>query len=43
MRRWELDPSALTIRALEACGLAWDVQRVTPERQQRKALDAPVA
>jgi stearoyl-CoA desaturase (Delta-9 desaturase) len=42
MRRWELDPSALTIRALEACGLAWDVQRMTRERQQRKALDAPV-
>jgi stearoyl-CoA desaturase (delta-9 desaturase) len=38
MRRWELDPSALTIRGLEACGLAWDVQRVSPERQRHKAL-----
>jgi stearoyl-CoA desaturase (delta-9 desaturase) len=43
MRRWELDPSALTIRALEACGLAWDVQRVSPERQRRKAVDVPLA
>jgi hypothetical protein len=25
MRAWEVDPSALVIRALEATGLAWDV------------------
>jgi stearoyl-CoA desaturase (delta-9 desaturase) len=36
MRRWELDPSALVIRGLEACGLAWDVVRVDTERQRRK-------
>jgi stearoyl-CoA desaturase (delta-9 desaturase) len=30
--RWQLDPSAAVIRALEACGLAWDVVRVSPER-----------
>jgi stearoyl-CoA desaturase (Delta-9 desaturase) len=36
MRRWELDPSALVIRALEATGLAWDVVRISPERQQAK-------
>jgi stearoyl-CoA desaturase (Delta-9 desaturase) len=42
MRRWELDPSAVTIRALEACGLAWDVQRISPERRERKALVPPV-
>ena len=36
--RWQLDPSALVIRALAACGLAWDVVRVTPERQLRKAV-----
>jgi stearoyl-CoA desaturase (delta-9 desaturase) len=36
MRRWELDPSALVIRALEATGLAWDVVRISPERQQTK-------
>ena len=33
MRRWEFDPSALVISALERLGLAWDVVRVTPERQ----------
>jgi stearoyl-CoA desaturase (Delta-9 desaturase) len=42
LRRWEraLDPSALVIRALEALGLAWDVVRISPHRQQRKALSA---
>jgi stearoyl-CoA desaturase (Delta-9 desaturase) len=34
--RWQVDPSALVIRALAACGLAWDVVTVTPERQARK-------
>jgi stearoyl-CoA desaturase (Delta-9 desaturase) len=38
MRRWELDPSALVIGLLEKTGLAWDVVRVPPERQVRKAL-----
>jgi stearoyl-CoA desaturase (delta-9 desaturase) len=38
MRRWELDPSALVIRALEKTGLVWDVVRVPRERQARKAL-----
>ena len=36
--RWELDVSALVIRGLEACGLAWDVVRVSPERQRAVAL-----
>ena len=36
--RWELDPSALVIRALEACGLAWDVVRPAPERRRAAAL-----
>jgi stearoyl-CoA desaturase (Delta-9 desaturase) len=36
--RWQLDPSALVIRGLEACGLVWDVVRVTPERQRKAAL-----
>ena len=35
--RWQLDPSALVIRGLERCGLASDVVRPSPERQQRKA------
>lgn len=43
LRRWELDPSALVIRRLERVGLAWDVVRVSPERQAAKhaALPAP--
>jgi stearoyl-CoA desaturase (delta-9 desaturase) len=36
--RWQLDPSALVIRALAGCGLAWDVVTVSPDRQRRKAL-----
>jgi stearoyl-CoA desaturase (Delta-9 desaturase) len=38
MRGWELDPSALVIRGLEKLGLAWDVVRIEPERQARKAI-----
>jgi stearoyl-CoA desaturase (delta-9 desaturase) len=39
LRRWEqaLDPSGLVIRALEITGLAWDVVRVSPDRQAQKA------
>jgi stearoyl-CoA desaturase (delta-9 desaturase) len=36
--RWQIDPSAAIIRAMEVLGLAWDVVRVDPERRQRKAL-----
>ena len=36
LRRWELDPSALVIRALERVGLAWNVVRIAPERQAAK-------
>jgi stearoyl-CoA desaturase (delta-9 desaturase) len=36
--RFEFDPSAIVIRLLEATGLAWDVVRVPPERQARRAL-----
>jgi stearoyl-CoA desaturase (delta-9 desaturase) len=36
--RWQLDPSALVIRGLERCGLAWDVVRVSPERQRKAIL-----
>jgi stearoyl-CoA desaturase (delta-9 desaturase) len=38
LRRRELDPSALVIRALERVGLAWDVVRVSPERIRAKAI-----
>jgi stearoyl-CoA desaturase (Delta-9 desaturase) len=42
MRWWEFDPSRLVISGLERVGLAWDVVRITPERQQRKlAPEAP--
>ena len=37
LRRSEFDPSALVIRLLERLGLAWDVVRVSPERQALKA------
>jgi stearoyl-CoA desaturase (Delta-9 desaturase) len=32
LKRWQVDTSAMVIRALEAVGLAWDVQRPSPER-----------
>ncbi len=34
--RGEFDPSALVIRGLERTGLAWDVVRITPDRQDGK-------
>jgi stearoyl-CoA desaturase (delta-9 desaturase) len=37
LRRWEVDPSAWIIGALERVGLAWNVIRIPPERQQAKA------
>ena len=43
LRRWEFDPSALLIRGLEKLGLVWDVVRVEPERQARKAAEAAAA
>ena len=38
LRRWELDPSALLIAAMEKVGLAWNVVRIAPERQAAKAV-----
>jgi stearoyl-CoA desaturase (delta-9 desaturase) len=38
MRWWELDIASLVIRGLERVGLAWDVVRIDPARQQRKRL-----
>ena len=36
LRAWEIDPSALVIRALEATRLAWDVTVITRDRQERR-------
>ena len=38
MRWYELDTSSLLIRGLERVGLAWDVVRIDPARQQKKLL-----
>jgi stearoyl-CoA desaturase (delta-9 desaturase) len=38
MRWYELDISALIIRGMERVGLAWDVVRIDPARQQRKLM-----
>ena len=32
--RWQIDPGAWLIAALERCHLAWDVVRISPERQR---------
>jgi stearoyl-CoA desaturase (delta-9 desaturase) len=36
LKRWEIDPSALIIGALERVGLAWNVVRISPERQAQR-------
>ena len=41
LRRWQLDPSAAVIRTLEKAGLVWDVVRIDPARQRRKAIAEP--
>ena len=33
LRPWEIDISALVVRALRRLGLAWNVVEITPERQ----------
>jgi stearoyl-CoA desaturase (delta-9 desaturase) len=42
LRRWEraLDPSALVIRTMEKLGLARNVVRITPERQEQRLAQA---
>jgi stearoyl-CoA desaturase (delta-9 desaturase) len=37
LRWYQIDISALVISAMEKVGLVWDVVRVSPERQARKA------
>jgi len=36
LRWWEVDVSGLIIRAMRRLGLAWNVVRITPERQRAK-------
>jgi stearoyl-CoA desaturase (Delta-9 desaturase) len=45
LRWWEVDVSALIIAGLERVGLAWNVVRISPERQQAKVAEekTPVA
>ena len=38
LRRWQIDPGAWLISALERCHLAWDVIRISPARQQDKRV-----
>ena len=38
MRWWEIDLSAIFIRLLERCGLAWNVVRIDREQQRTKEL-----
>ena len=37
LRRWQVDTSAAVIWVLERLGLAWDVVRVSPDRQAKRA------
>jgi stearoyl-CoA desaturase (delta-9 desaturase) len=40
LRRWELDPSGVVIGLMQRLGLAWNVVRIAPERQQAKLAGA---
>ncbi|HEX3690921.1 MAG TPA: fatty acid desaturase [Solirubrobacteraceae bacterium] len=40
LRRWEVDPSGLIIAGMQRVGLAWNVVRITPERQRARAVTA---
>jgi stearoyl-CoA desaturase (Delta-9 desaturase) len=43
LRWYELDPSGWLILAMARVGLAWDVVRVTPERERAQLSQAPAA
>ncbi len=38
LRWWEVDPSGLIISGMQRVGLAWNVVRIAPERQQARTL-----
>ena len=40
MRWWEVDVTGLVIRAMRRMGLAWNVVRIAPERQQQRLAGA---
>lgn len=40
LRWWEIDPSAMLIALMKRLGLAWDVVKITPERQAQKLAGA---
>jgi stearoyl-CoA desaturase (delta-9 desaturase) len=40
LRWWEVDPSAIVIRAMRRVGLAWNVVEIPPERQLERATPA---
>ncbi|MFZ1994477.1 MAG: fatty acid desaturase [Solirubrobacteraceae bacterium] len=40
LRWWELDPSGVIIAGMQKVGLAWNVVRISPERQRARAVAA---
>ena len=38
LRWWEIDPSGLIIAGMQRVGLAWNVVRISPERQRARVL-----
>jgi stearoyl-CoA desaturase (Delta-9 desaturase) len=42
LRWYEIDPSGMIIRGMQRVGLAWNVIKITPERQQAKTLARPM-
>jgi stearoyl-CoA desaturase (Delta-9 desaturase) len=40
LRWWEVDPSGLIIAGMQKVGLAWNVVRISPERQRARAVTA---
>jgi stearoyl-CoA desaturase (delta-9 desaturase) len=43
LRWWEVDPSALVIKAMRRVGLAWNVVEIAPERLREKELGPAAA